>query len=363
MAAAGGRGPDRLSDGGPGAAAAARRESVAGVRAEGWRYSFFQAVRLLQLGAPDRVPVGTGDDPAREAVRFASRVSLAFAPSDVHDVREVDGRDELVVSFMGVATPASFGSLPMPYSELILGLDRDRQPALRAFLDLFNHRLVSLFYRAWEKCRFPMVYERTPAGGESLFERMLLALMGLGSSGLQGKLAVDDRALLARAHVVGARGIPALGLADLVQDYFGVPASVVQFVPAWYVFEENEVCRLGRQSCHLGQDACLGARARMAQSRFRVRLGPFAWPQMAGFLPNGDAHRALAELCTLAGKPQFDVEFQLQLAPGAAPPLRLGVADEQGVPWLGWSTWLRGEAAADTAEVIVDGEAVAAGPA
>jgi type VI secretion system protein ImpH len=348
------REPDHLG------AAADRPAAVDGVLAEGWRYSFFQAVRLLQLAARDRTPVGTGDDPADETVRFASRVSLGFAASDVHAVREVDGRREVTVAFMGVATPASFGSLPLPYSEQVLAQERDRNPALREFLDVFNHRLVSLFYRAWEKCRFPVVYERTAPGGSSLFERMLLALMGLGSPGLRGRLAVDDRALLARAYAVGGRGIPALALADLVQDYFGVPAAVVQFVPAWYGIEEAELCRLGRRSCHLGQDACLGARTRMAQSRFRVRLGPLGWPAMAGFLPNGQAWRALAELCSLAAGPQFDFEFQLQLAPGATPPLRLGVADGQGVPWLGWSTWLRGEAAGGpAAEVIIAGEPVA----
>ena len=78
---------------------------------------------------------------------------------------------------------------------------------------------------------------------------------------------------------------------------------------------------------------------------------------MADFLPNGTAWRALTELCALSAGPQFDCEFQLQLAPGATPPLRLGVADDQGVPWLGWSTWLRGEAAGTVAEVIVVGRA------
>ncbi len=321
---------------------AARAAAVADVMAEGWRYSFYQAVRLLQLGAPGRAPVGTGDDPARETLRFTSRVSLAFAPSDVHEVREVDGRPEVSVAFMGVATPASYGSLPMPYSELVLDRDRDRDPALRDFLDRFNHRLISLFYRAWEKCHFPVVYERTRPGDHSLFERMVLGLMGMGSPALQGQLDLDDRALLSRAYAVRARGVSALGLADLVADYFGVPAAVDQFVPAWYAVEDEELCRLGRTSCRLGEDACLGARVRIAQSRFRVRLGPLDWPRTADFLPAGQGWPALSELCALAGGPQFDFEFRLQLAPGAVPPLRLGVSDEQGTPWLGWSTWLGG---------------------
>jgi type VI secretion system protein ImpH len=364
MAAAGGRGPDHLKDDGVHQTDQRYQAVAAGVLAEGWRYSFYQAVRLLQLDARDRAPVGTSDDPAREAIRFASRVSLAFPTGDLHDVQETGDQTTLTVAFMGVATPASFGSLPMPYSELVLAQERDKNSALRVFLDLFNHRLVSLFYRAWEKCRFPIIYERTDAAQRSLFERILLSLMGLGPLDLQDQLAVDDRALLARAHAVGARGISALALADLVRDYFKVPASIEQFVPAWYQIENNELCRLGQQSCHLGEDVCLGARARMAQSRFLVRLGPLTWSSLASFLPNGDAYRVLVEICTLTTGPQFDFEFQLQLAPGDTPPLRLGVADRQGVPWLGWSTWLRADPAdAMPAEVTIDGELDAGIPA
>lgn len=365
MATTGGRGPDRLIGAVPRADEGTPGDPDRLSGGDAWRHTFFQAVRLLQLSARESAPVGTGDDPARETLRFSSRVSLAFAPSEVHEVREHDGRTEMVVAFMGIATPASFGSLPMPYSELVLETLRDKNFALRDFFDLFNHRLVSLYYRAWEKCRFPVVYERTACGSHSLFERMLLSVTGLGLPGVQGKLLLDDRALLARAYAVGARGISALALADLIEDYFGVPAVVDQFVPAWYEIENSEQCRLGRQSCHLGEDICLGARARMAQSRFRVRLGPLDWRQMGDFLPRGSAFPALCEMCTLTTGPQFDFEVRLQLASECVPPLRLGVADDAGVPWLGWSTWLRKDGV-DTApcSVTIDGELVAGtGPA
>ena len=93
----------------------------------------------------------------------------------------------MTVSFFGVATPASYGSLPTRYAELILERPRSKNRALRDFLDLFNHRLVSLFYRAWEKHRFP-VRVRAVGPAPALFERALFALMGLGTDGLRGRL-------------------------------------------------------------------------------------------------------------------------------------------------------------------------------
>jgi type VI secretion system protein ImpH len=327
---------------------------------EGWRFGFFQAVRLLQLMAPESVSVGAGDDPNDECVRFSSRVSLSFPPGEIHEIRPSvadDDMAEMVVNFMGLASPASYGSLPMPYTELILTQEREKHSALRQFLDLFNHRLVSLFYRAWEKYRFGVVYERAGRNERGLFEQALFAVMGIGTSGLQERLAVNSRALLARAHAVGGRGISAMGLAALIRDYFRVPAQVVQFIPAWYQIEDSEVCRLGVQSSHLGEDLCLGSRTRMAQSRFRVQLGPLSWRQMSDFLPDGSAFGALAEVCTLVTGPEFDFEFHLKLASGQTPPLRLGVSDDSGTPRLGWSTWLRRSDGEDqSAAVIINGE-------
>jgi len=331
---------------------------------EGWRFSFFQAVRLLQLMAPDCTPVGSGDNAVAEAVRFSSHVTLSFPPSDVHEIKPPVAESDttgMVVNFMGLASPMSYGSLPTPYTELIMSLERDKTRSLAEFLDLFNHRLISLFYRAWEKYHYAIVYERSGQAQRGLIEKILFSVMGLGTDGLLKPLAINGRALLGRAHAVGGRGVSALGLGGLVQDYFRVPARVVQFIPAWYEIEDSEVCRLGLQSCNLGEDMCLGSRTRMAQSRFRVRLGPLSWGQAAGFLPNGDAFESLSEICTLVAGPEFDFEFQLQLATGCTPPLRLGTASEHGAPRLGWSTWLRRSNGDDqSADVIINGERSAA---
>lgn len=327
---------------------------------EGWRFDFCQAVRLLQLMSPDSKALGVGDKPDAEPVRLSSRVSMGFPSSDVHEIRLAEHADdvsEMVVNFMGVATPASYGSLPTPYSELILSKARDKNHVLPDFLDLFNHRLISLFYRAWEKYRFAVVYEREGQSRRGTFEQAMFSIVGLGADAQQSSQSVNSRALLARAHALGSRGVSALGLAAIIQDYFGVAARIEQFVPAWYDIEDTEVCRLGRQSCHLGEDVCLGARTRMAQSRFRVCLGPLSWSRMTDFLPIGSAYQELTEVCTLAAGPEFDFEFKLQLASDRTPPLRLGVTAEEESPHLGWSTWLqRSESDEPVAAVTINGE-------
>ncbi len=330
--------------------------------AHGYRFEFFQAVRLLQLGAPQCVPVGEGDDPRREPVRFASDVSLAFPPSDVKEVVRAtdDAPARLTVAFMGVATPASFGSLPTLYAEYVLSRLREKDTALRDFFDLFNHRLVSLFYRAWAKYRFPIAYERGDDAAPGAFERALLSLLGLGSPTLWRDLPFDARGLLARASAFRRGRVSAVALADLLEGWFGVPVAVEQFVPEWYVIDEEERSRLGRHAHQLGQDLTLGERVQVAQSRFRLRLGPLDWPAFQSLLPTGPAFRPLVEMVRLGAGAELDFDLQLVLRPEAVPCLRLGVADERGAPWLGWSTWLLTERTREApAEVLVDAQAPA----
>jgi type VI secretion system protein ImpH len=328
---------------------------------EGARFDFYQAVRLLQRGRPDAAPVGEGDDPRREAVRFASEVALTFPPSEIREItpppaERPDAPARMTVRFMGVATPASFGSLPVPYAELVLSRLRDRDAALRDFLDLFNHRLVSLLYRAWEKHRFAIAYERARP---SVFERALLALIGMGIPGARGRLPCPDRALLARPWAFRRGRVSAAALRDLLEDYFGAPVEIAQFVPGWFVVEEEERSRLGARACELGVNLTLGEHVQVAQSRFRIKVGPLGWDAFQDCLPPGTAFRPLVELVRLAAGPEFDFDVQLALRADSVPRLRLGVADAEGAPWLGWSTWLAAEERPgdQAAEVIIDATA------
>ena len=124
------------------------------------RFGFFQAVRLLARLSPSRAPVGHDGPPAQETARFRTRATLEFPPSEIHDLRidpDPDRPPEVTVAIGGTTGP--LGVLPIPYTELLIERVRYRDHALWEFLDLFNHRFLSLFHRAWQKYRFPIVYE------------------------------------------------------------------------------------------------------------------------------------------------------------------------------------------------------------
>ncbi len=300
---------------------------------------FFQAVRLLRERYPDKSDIGTSADPDEEFVRFKSDLSFAFANTNVVSLErpsEPGGAPELSVSFMGVASPGSFGSLPYRYTEEIHRQLEAKNPAVRDFLDLFNHRFISLFYRAWEKYRFSIRHER---GDESnFFEQAVFAIIGLATPGLRGRLPFDDRALLSRAGLLAMAPVPACVLENLVESFFGVEAEAQQFRLRRYLLDPEERSYLGTANATLGQDLVVGAEVNLNQYQFRLRLGPMGWPEYQSLLPDAPGYASLMELVRLSLPPEFEFEVQLVLRREDAPPLQLGAAGPDA-PRLGWTTW------------------------
>lgn len=318
---------------------------------EPYRFEFFQAVRLLERLNPGRGPVGRDGDPREEAARFRAHASLSFPPSQIRRIDEGEGgggAPEMTVAFMGLVGP--LGVLPQHYTELVAERARYGDTALGEFLGLFEHRMLSLFYRAWEKHRVTAAHER---GEFDQFTEYLFDLIGLGTRGLRGRTAVPDQALLLYGGLIAQRPHSASAVGAVLSDYFGAPARVEQFAGQWLGLEEGDRTRLGAANSRLGVDAVAGARVWDDQSKFRCRFGPLNFAQFRAFLPAGTAFRPAAELVRLLAGLEFDFDFQLVLraeeVPGCV--LSTGAAER---PLLGWSTWLKTrDFAGDDSQVVL----------
>jgi type VI secretion system protein ImpH len=333
---------------------------------EPWSFRFFQAVRLLGRIYPHKLPVGRDGPPSEEIVRFAAHNSLSFPASEIQalentaDLKQPSGRRvpplppaRMVVNFLGLTGPQ--GTLPLYYTELVRDRSRIKDHTLRDFLDLFNHRLVSLFYRAWEKYRFVVPYER---GETSAISRILMSLVGLGTPNLTGRQAVSDQAYVYYAGLAGQQPRSAVALRHFIMDYFRVPAEVEQFVGCWKTLSADEVCLLGdangSDSGVLGLGAVAGDEVWSAQTRARVVLGPLTLDQYLDFLPGGTAFQPLRAITRFFAGNEIDFEVQLILRREEAPPCQLGAVGGTG-PKLGWVSWTKTrDMDRDPAETILD---------
>ena len=234
---------------------------------EPYRFEFFQAVRLLELMYADREVVGRFTNPRDEVVRFGAASSIAFPASEIQSLDRSETPPLMRVNFMGLTGPQ--GVLPLDYSALVSERLRARDTAMRDFFDLFNHRMISLFYQAWEKYRFSIPYER---GERDRFSHHVLALLGLATPGLQDRQDAPDDALLFYSGLLAAHARSATGLRQLLSDYFGVEVEIEQFVGAWYPMEREAQCCLGEgpsESGQLGVGAVVGDEIYDRQSRVR----------------------------------------------------------------------------------------------
>jgi type VI secretion system protein ImpH len=241
------------------------------------------------------------------------------------------------VNFIGLTGP--LGVLPLFYTLLAEERARAHDGAMVDFLDIFNHRFVSLFYRAWERYRFPVSYERD---GSDRLTHHLLDLLGLGTAGVRRRLPVPDETLLAYAGLLAPAQRPAEALRQLLAEYFGVPVEVEQFVGDWYPLAESTRCSLGDErgdSARLGRGAVVGDEVWDQQARVRIRIGPLARRDYERFLPTGCTYESLRALVHLFDG-QLDFECQLVMARDEVPACEVGV-DAEPAPALGWTTWLR----------------------
>jgi type VI secretion system protein ImpH len=317
-------------------AADARARLLDVLATHGTSVEFFQAVQLLERLFPDAVPVGGFRGPAREVVRFRASPSLAFPASEIRALTLRDGQAaDMEVTFLGLTGPS--GVLPRPYTEQLIGRVVSRDGALRDFLDIFHHRLTSLFYRASRKTR-PVA--PTIGGGAAWLTTYLRAVLGLGTPGVSDRLPFPDEALLYYAGLLAPRPRSAAALRQLVAAHFGVPAEVEQFVGAWYPLASGTQCALGEDapSAVLGQGSVVGDEVYDQHGRVRVRLGPLTLRQYTDFLPSGNAYESLRAIVRLFGGDDVDFELQLVLLRADVPSVVLGDDD---APPLGWSTWLR----------------------
>jgi type VI secretion system protein ImpH len=310
------------------------------------RFALVQAVRILEHAAartgrdPDARNdhrVGGDLDPRDEAVLLRADLELAFPTAELAGFAEGPGRPALSVTAIGLNGPS--GVLPAYYSEMVLAAQRSRNAAMRDFLDLFNHRAISLFVRASDKYRLSRDFEvatgSTPVGGRAA----LYALIGFGEPSLQNRLAVSDQVLGYYAGHYAHQPRTAAALGQILTDYFEQPARVLQFQGSWGFLPANEQSRVGGAFARLGLDTVCGSKVFDIQGGFRIGLGPLTYAEFEAFLPGSARLAELASLTRSYVGPDFTFDVQLVLKADEIPPLGLSSDPARGGR-LGWNTWL-----------------------
>jgi type VI secretion system protein ImpH len=306
-----------------------------------WAWDFYQALRRIECHWPARPRLGTARRPVDEPVRLAQATELSFAPSSLasaaHDPRS--GKPRIEVRFFGLFGPN--GPLPLH----LTAYARERRlhrgdETLARFADLFHHRLLLLFYRAWAQAQPTVSLDRPQ---DDRFAEYVGSLIGTGGRDWHRRDAAPSHARLGLAGLLSRQVRTADGLAHLLSAFLGRAVRVESFVGRWMALATAERSRLVRPTrarrgglgAALGAGAVLGASVFDRQHHCRVHVGPLDLERYESLLPGGRALPALTALVRSYLGDEFGWDLRLVLDRAQTPPCRPG---RQGR--LGWTSWL-----------------------
>jgi type VI secretion system protein ImpH len=300
-----------------------------------YEFDFYWAMRLLECVHPDNPRIGSSRRPVEDPVRFGQEPSAAFAPSSIKNfIPPKEGRKpRLEVLLFGLFGPN--GPLPLHLTEYAKDrLRNSDDPTFSRFADIFHHRMLSLFYRAWANAQPAINFDRPD---EDRYSTFIGATFGLGMPSLRKRDAMPDLAKLHYAGWFAAQTRSADGLKSIVADFFKLPASIQQFVGHWMEIPEEGRFRLGESpdTGVLGMTTIIGKSVWDRQNKFRIIMGPLDIDDYRRMLPGGNGLKRLIAMVRNYVGDELTWDLNLILKRKQVPPLTLG-----GEGQLGWTTWM-----------------------
>lgn len=298
---------------------------------EPWRFDFFNMMRRLERTFVDRPRIAESAAVREEYVALGQDPYMDFPASNLSRVEQRDsGRIRVFAKFLGLLGPQ--GALPLATTEEAHTWWLARDDAFPRFLDLFNHRFLGLFYRAWADAR-PIVQRDRPESDR--FVTYIGAMIGVGSGPYRDLDSVPDAVKLSFSGLMAPQAKSASRLRALISGLFGVRAEVEQFVGTRLMIDPGDRSHLGAKNSALGSDIVVGGAVYSIQDKIRVRIYTKGLADYMRFLPTGDRCAPFADAVFFYIGDQFEWEAELALPAGEAPPIRLGTSGQ-----VGWTSWL-----------------------
>ena len=301
------------------------------LESEPWRFDYFTVLRHLERTFANQPRIGDSAARREDFVQLGQDPFMDFPASNLARVVQSDDKPlKVFVKYLGLLGPQ--GALPLATTEEAYHYVLANDDAFPRFLDIFNHRFIQLFFRAWADAR-PIVQHDRP--DTDRFVAYIGSAIGVGSKPYQNLDSVPDAVKLGFAGILSAQAKCASRLASAICGLFNVKAEVEEFVGSRLMVEADDLSILGGRYNRLGEDTMLGRSIFSVQDKIRVRIFTKDLAQYIRFLPTGDLCEPLADFVFFYNGEQLDWDAELAIPSGAAEPIRLGAFGQ-----LGWTSWM-----------------------
>lgn len=300
-------------------------------------FDFFELLRRLeQKGGL----FGYSGQPAREPARLGQHVRLSFSARDVVGFREADDKTPARVTVANLGLLGPEGPMPLHLTRWVLDRLSQRwftgaeaqQTSDTTFVDFVNilqHRMIALYYRAWADAH-PAVQVERAVGGR--VRAMLQAMAGIGLPGTQDPEL--DTVKLRQAGSLASQVDGPERLTLFLAEAFRVPVQIKEFVAVWITIPAAFQTRVAKAYAALGRGATIGPRVFSRQSRIELRVGPLGFEDFKAFLPGGQRLKLFKQAVREMIGETLDVDLRIVLAREAVPPPRIGTVQLARTAWL-----------------------------
>lgn len=296
------------------------------------KYHIFQALRLIEAAYDDHPRLGRSKSPSQDPVRLGQTPAMAFPTSTISsfDKDPESGRHQLSQYVFGLFGP--HGALPLHLTDYARDRSRNhRDKTLSAFADVFHHRMISLFYRAWATGEPAPSFDRPD---DDPFGAKLDAIAGIDGEAFKDRDAMPDLAKRHFAGLMSAAPRSEAGLAAVLKEFFRSEVTIESFIGSWLHLESHDRGQLGAAA--LGGQASLGEKVWSREAKFRVRIGPLSLADYERLLPDGEGQKRLAAIIRNYAGDALEWEANLVLLKSDVPPLLLGESGQLGrTSWIG----------------------------
>ncbi|CAL8475233.1 type VI secretion system baseplate subunit TssG [Caballeronia sp. S22] len=305
-------------------------EMLETLEAEPWRHGFLALLRRI-AAHPGLEAIGTARRPGTEPFRLGQTPTLAFAPRDIAGVDRCG--EHLRISLFSLGMLGPNGPLPLHVTEMARDRQQGRNDTTTVdFFDIFHHRALALFYRAWASAQAAAGLDRVDDEGFSFY---IASLSGQDANEMRERALPSHARLAASAHLV-RESRNSEGLRATLAHYFCVPVEIQERIFHWIDIDTKDQGRIGAAGpgAMMGRGAMLGRVAPDRQHRFRIVIGPVDLQSYLRFTPKGADLPHLVEWVRAFVGRELGWELELRINPASAPPAQMG--REQQMGWSGW---------------------------
>jgi type VI secretion protein, VC_A0111 family len=318
-----------------------------------YRFDLYYFLRHLEASRAELPRLGCAGQPANEPVRIGQEPFMTFAPSTLKECKLVHGKPHPYVSIYSFGLFGPNGPLPLHLTEYARERVRNYGDAtLVRFADIFHHRFILLFYRAWAQSQATNSLDRPE---DDYFTRYIASLNGLGQGSLRGRDQVDDYAkFFFTGHLTRLTRNPE-GLCSILGSFFSTHAKLEEYLSDWLPLDPSDQTQIlaDHVNSKLGQGALVGQSVRDCQHQFRLWLGPLSLQDYELFLPGQKKfYQLLSWVRNYVGY-EFGWDLKLVLRREEVPSAQMG-----GTQRLGWTTWLgKRQRSSDADDLVLKVEA------